>query len=363
MFDIIIVSIISGLSLIGVYNFFTAPRLRKRKPKAYPLVSILIPARNEERNIANCIESALQQSYPHFEVLIYDDLSEDNTAQIVKEYEKKSDKVTLIHGKPLPAGWLGKPWGCHNLSKHAKGDLYLFIDADVTIEPETISSAVALFQQKNVNMLSCFPKQQMQSRGELLLVPVMDWMVLTFIPLYLVYTTKKLSIAIGQFILIDKPTYKKINGHEGVKSFKTEDTALARNVKKIGAKLLAARSTGLVRCRMYGNFLDSFRGLSRSFYEGSHMKPVAYVLGLVGLLVILFFPLITSLVAMQYYFMLIPWIIQRILTSITAGQNAIINVLLLPIHSMFAIVIGIYSIYISLNKKIVWKGRKLNKKK
>ena len=344
---------------IAFYNFLTAPQLRKEKPKETPLVSIMIPARDEEANIKNCLQAVLKQKYPRYEVLVIDDNSEDNTANIVKKFSK----VRFFQGKPLPADWTGKNWALAQLVKKAKGDLYLFIDADVHLEPDALSSAVAMFQKKKVKMLSCFPKQKMQGLGEWLTIPIINWLMMSFVPLDWVYRTEgdTVALAIGQFMLFDSRIYNDVGGHAGVKNINLDDVELARRVKRRGEKIIAVLSTGTVTCRMYDNFFASIDGISRSFYRGAHLPPFTYVVGLLGIFFALVLPFIMVWFDTQYVYLLIPLIIARGLLSILSRQNVLLNILLLPLHGLVAFLIGLNSIYISLTNKIVWKGRVLPK--
>src|SRR3989338_1688156 len=353
--------LISLSTIIGFYNFFTATKLTKSRSRHQPFISVLIPARNEENNLPQLLQSLLKQTYPHFEVIICDDNSEDKTLEIIQSYTGKSKQIAYIQGKKLPPNWTGKNWACHQLSQKARGSLYLFLDADVLLEPEALESAVALMERKKTALLSCFPCQKMKTVGEWLIVPLLDWLLLSFIPMDLVYRTKNnsFSVAIGQFILIRKSTYYKINGHEGIKDKITEDVYLSKRVKLSGNRILAARSKGLVKCRMYGSFKESLDGLSRSFYLGSHLSPAAYILSVIGFVFLFFFPVAMYIINVEFLYMLIPLLLQRICTSIIACQNFIFNLILLPIHGILAVVTCSRSVYLALNNKIVWKGRKL----
>lgn len=355
---LVFIAVLIGLSnVIGFYNFFTATRLKKSQPRYCPHVSVLIPARNEERNIRKCLDSVLAQDYPDFEVIVGDDQSEDNMASIVSSY----DSVILLKGKELPAGWVGKSWACHQLAKTATGELLLFLDADVTLEPQALSSAVAMMQEKKVKMLSCFPCQKTKHFGETLVVPIIDWLLLSFIPLDLVYRTSgaAISIAIGQFIIFDRVAYEQIGGHQKVAGKVTEDTELARLMKKSERRIIAVRSKGLVKCQMYHGFKESIQGLSRSFYYGAHMNPILYIASLIGLVALFVIPVLLFITDVNYLYLLIPLLMQRILTSILACQSVFVNLVLLPVHGVLAVVIAINSIYLSLGNKIVWKGRKI----
>jgi chlorobactene glucosyltransferase len=124
-----------------------------------PLVSVLIPARDEEKNIYRCLRSLAKQDYPNIEILVLDDNSKDKTANIVEEFASKDRKVKLIRGKPLKTGWLGKSYACHQLSENANGDYFLFVDADTLHFPDSISSALASLTCNGLDAISVFPKQ------------------------------------------------------------------------------------------------------------------------------------------------------------------------------------------------------------
>lgn len=331
------------------------------KTNKQPFVSIMIPARNEQANIKKCLQGVLNQTYKNYEVILMDDNSEDNTKKIAKSF--KSKKLRIFSGLPLKKGWYGKSWACHQLSKKAKGKYYLYIDADVFLEPQAVESAVALYQKEKASMLSCFPKQRIKTVGEWLIVPLFDFLALAFLPLPLItkLKTPKLRLAIGQFILFDKETYKKINGHIAVKNKKTEDMFLAENVKRVGGKLIAARTPNLIRCRMYDGFLESLKGLSRTFYEGTHLPPVVFVLAMLAFASVFILPFfLGGLTDPKFLLIIIPLILIRIATSKLAFQSVIVNLILLPIHLILTVLIGFNSLYLNITKQVIWKGRALD---
>ncbi|MBI2151166.1 glycosyltransferase [Candidatus Woesearchaeota archaeon] len=360
----ILTIVITLVSSIGIYNFFTATRLKKAVPREQPFVSILIPARNEELNIAVCLDSVFKQNYPNFEVIVCDDQSTDKTSEIIESFQSYHKNIQLISGKPLPEGWTGKNWACQQLTQKAKGELFLLLDADVTLEPEALASAVALKERKKVSMLSCFPQQIIKSWGEWMLVPLVDWLLLSFVILDLVYRTKstRFSVAIGQFILISREAYLKMGGHEALRIAVTEDVEMSCRLKFQGERILVARSTGLVHCRMYTNFNDAKKGLARFVFLGSKMKPASYIISLVGLLALFVLPFVLFFIHPYYLLLLIPLLLQRILTSLISGQNILFNLLLLPVHYFFTFYVSINSLYVVLGNKMEWKGRKINLK-
>ncbi|MBP1633336.1 MAG: glycosyl hydrolase, partial [Acidobacteria bacterium] len=126
-----------------------------------PLVSILVPARNEEATIAGCLCSLLAQDYPNLEILVLDDGSEDATPDIVRALG--GSRVRLLAGAPLPSGWTGKNWACQQLSRAARGDLLCFVDSDTTLDPGTVSAAVGLQEEHRAGLVSFLPRAERRS--------------------------------------------------------------------------------------------------------------------------------------------------------------------------------------------------------
>ena len=148
--------------LIATINLLTRQWLPHSKSSGNSKVSVLIPARNEAHNIRHLLNGLLEQDYQFWEAIVYDDLSEDDTADIVLSYQKRDARIRLVQGSVLPEGWLGKNFGCHQLAKHAKGEYLLFIDADVRLDKTLINDAVAHFEKHKLELLSIFPQQCVQ---------------------------------------------------------------------------------------------------------------------------------------------------------------------------------------------------------
>ncbi|HSW54877.1 MAG TPA: glycosyltransferase family 2 protein [Ignavibacteriaceae bacterium] len=356
--------IVAVSALISVFNLFTAPMFANRKNESTnePFISVLIPARNEERNIGNCIDVVLSQSYKNFELIILDDESEDKTAEIISdkisEYHS-NNKIKLISGKPLPNGWLGKNWACHQLSQEARGDYLLFLDADVRVKPNVLESCVYYQNKYGLQMITCFPTQLIKSFGEWLVVPLMNFLLLAFLPLRKVYSSpnKSFVAANGQFLFIDRNTYEKIGGHSAFADRVVEDMEIAREVKKAGFKLITFLGGSSISCRMYEGFTEAFNGFSKNFFPGFNIPAILFFF----LLIILFlaFLLPFTLIFMNPSFLIIVLIVMmgRLFISIPSRQNLIINILLHPIQILIMLAIGVNSIYRIKTKKLKWKGR------
>lgn len=351
--------------LVVIYNYFTAPELEllNSKIKELPLVSILIPARNEEKNIEACIKSAAAQSYKNYEVIILDDDSTDRTNEIAKKYVKEN--IKLITGEKLPEGWLGKNWACRQLAENSKGDLLLFIDADVVMHERTVGSAVNLFTENKVQMLSVFPKQIITSFGTELIVPLLNWLLLSFLPLRKVFNSKResFSAAIGQFILIDKKAYEKIGGHKFVKNKVVEDLEIARELKRKKYKIIAALGSNFISCKMYENFNSALSGFSKNFYLGFNTKPLLFLFFLTVVMLIFLLPFVFVFFDERYFINIMFIIVGRYFIAELSGQNKILNILLHPLQMILLLVAGINSLLVTVNNKIEWKQRKIELKK
>jgi chlorobactene glucosyltransferase len=342
---------------IALVNFFTAPRLTNEivMPHEHPFISILIPARNEEKNISKCLQSIMQIKYPRFEVIVYDDESIDLTADIVKQYTE----VKLIRGKELPAGWIGKSYACDCLSKSANGKYLLFIDADVEVTPHAIPAALHELKAKKASMISCFPHQEMKSFGELLTVPLLHFVLLGFLPLIAVYMrpAKRYAAAIGQFILITRTAYDAIGGHASVKDNVVDDMGIARKLKENGFITVAVLAGNLISCRMYEKSIDAIRGFGKNLFKGFSLPKPVFFLILHAIEIVFTLPIILAAFSTAYYVHLVLIILIRVLITKTSGQSVLMNILLHVPQMVVFYCLGIYSLYKSNTRGVLWKGR------
>ena len=205
-----IVIFLAILLLISFINLLTLKRLGKfPDPLHSPRVSLLVPARNEARNIEGCVRGLLAQDYPAFEVIILDDESTDGTGEILERLVAEDARLRVIHGQPLPAGWLGKNWACQQLSQAAGGEYLLFTDADTCHDPLMLRDSIAAALATNADLLSGMPHQEVKTWSEQLLVPILAWSFMAFIPIALAERVRAafLSVSIGQFLLFRRSAY------------------------------------------------------------------------------------------------------------------------------------------------------------
>ena len=207
--------ILIGMAGIAIVNTLLFPRLgRAGHPDTQPKVSILIPARNEAAVIGRTLRSLLVQSYRNFEIIVLDDQSTDDTADIVRNLAKDSPRLRLIKGRPLPAGWLGKNWACQQLAGAAEGEWLIFSDADVTWRPDALSDLVAEMSRTHADLLTVWPTQWTETWAERLTVPLMALVVLGYLPLPLVHHTPWASFAAanGQLLAFRRKAYQAVGG-------------------------------------------------------------------------------------------------------------------------------------------------------
>lgn len=346
--------------LIALINLITGRWLSAGDITGEPFVSILIPVRNEEGNIGKLLDNILNQDYQNYEVIVYDDMSEDSTREIVNTYAERYKKISCIKGTELPEGWLGKNFACHRLSMKAKGEYFLFLDADVIIENGLIRNSLGNLKNERVALLSIFPRQVMLTLGEKLTVPLMNWILVSLLPLILVEhsSRKSLSAANGQFMLFNADIYRKNQWHEKVKNHKVEDIEIVKSIKRNGYKAITLLSNGQIRCRMYNNYKDGVEGFSKNvtaFFGNSIILTILFAIITSFGIFILFF-------TFNYLFLaayIILAIMLRIIVSLLSRQSVLTNVLLGIPQQITLIVVVIKAIYNKSVKYGNWKGRQI----
>jgi len=253
------------------WNLSVYRRFSRKPVNHYPSVSVLVPCRNEKERIENNLKTLLEQDYPDFEVAALDDDSTDGTGEVLERLEKTYSRMHFIQGQGLPSGWQGKNHACHKLAQEAKGEWLLFVDADTEHHPQMLKHAVQSALHGGASLLSTFPRQRFGSWGDALVVPLMFFVVLTYLPMY--FVSKKtwkwagnFSTACGQFLLVSKEAYWKAGGHEAIREKISEAPLLAKRVKDLGKKVLLLDGSPWVSCQMYQGFWAAFKGFSRSLF-------------------------------------------------------------------------------------------------
>lgn len=255
--------------IILLSNIYLLHRIKRHKNQVTtPYVSILVPARNEEKRISKCIYSLLRQDYPDYEVIVLDDQSSDNTPVILEGIRIENPSLKILKGSPPAQGFTGKNWACAQLAENAQGELLLFTDADTEFKPEALREIVKAMMVEKADLFTGYPRQIMRSWGERLLVPFFLWAGLCIIPLWLAYRIRipGLSIAVGQMMLFRREAYQKAGGHAALGEVIVEDMALARNIKRAGLRWRLVNITNLVSCHMYLGGQEAFDGFAKNLF-------------------------------------------------------------------------------------------------
>jgi chlorobactene glucosyltransferase len=238
-----------------------------------PMVSIIVPMRNEERNARQCIESLMSQNYSNFEVIVVDDRSEDDTLKILQEFASKHSNIRLVEGTPTPEGWIGKNHALWQGVREAKGIWFLFLDADTISENHMLPSAIRFVEDNGIDMLSLSPFQILETFWERVVQPVIFSSLYFAFPQQKINDPKsKLAAAIGQFIFIKRSVYENTGGHSSIKNKIVEDFALAQLVKGSGYRLCVMRGIKLIRTRMYTNFDELWEGWTKNLFIGLNKR-------------------------------------------------------------------------------------------
>ena len=341
-------------------------------PVTFPMVSILVPARNEEKNITRCVQSLLRLDYPSFEVLVLDDQSSDNTRSILEKLSHTHSKLKVLDGKPPPGNQIGKNWACCQLASEAQGELLFFTDADTFHRPETLRTIVTSLEGEQADLLTGFPRQEVRTWGERFLVPFFSWALLCFNPLGLAYKIQwpALSSALGQMMLFRRDAYLMIGGHDGVGSSIVEDLTLARKIKSYGLCWRVIYIADLISCRMYRNSKEAFNGFAKNLFAAFDFRFLPFLFIFLWLAVMFWEPILILLFMLFGQFShiqadnlyiciglsIILWLLPYIYLGIPYGLAFLFPVSILAIE-----LVAFTSLRNSLRGNLSWKDRKIPK--
>lgn len=256
--------------LVLVVNYFSRPYLPERMEDGeQPMISVLVPARNEEKNLQSLLADLKEIDYPNFEVILCNDQSTDGSEALIQAFRADFPSLQYFNNEPLPEGWMGKNFACYQLARRARGAYLLFIDADVRIRPSLLKKAVAYTQRRKLKLLSMFPQQIIETAGEWKTVPVMNWILLSFLPLPLVRLRwfSSLSAANGQMMFFEAASYREHQWHQKLKSQAVEDILIARNMKKQKLPIAVLLGNNDMLCRMYRSYDEALEGFSRNVHQ------------------------------------------------------------------------------------------------
>lgn len=365
--------------LINLLCFRRLRTITKANMPDDPLVSVLIPARNEEAHIEKCVRSLLGQCYEKLEVLVLDDQSNDATATIVQRFINdlplvQRERLRLFSGQPLPPGWVGKNFACHQLFQHARGDYLFFTDADTVHAPETVRAVVDWMRRLKVDLLTAQAAYEVKDIGERLIMPLLCFRVFILLPLTLIERCSEPILAAGNgpLLCFSQRAYKAAGGHRAIKTSILEDVLLARAVKAAGYRIAFMDAVSLITCHMYASFVKTWVGFSKTFfafYNYSLVGALAIILLDLGLFVfpplLLLIAFFASLPQILIFFSLVSYgiaVLMRLLLALRFTRSQKYRALMLCFFHPVAIVLGclilLNSIYWYYRKLgTLWKGR------
>jgi len=350
----LIIFIFSATALfLTIFNSLTMKVVKNQQSHVSGKVSILIPMRNEEINVVGCLDSIInQKGLTNFEIIVLNDHSTDSTASKLTAYPQ----IKLIEGSPLPDGWLGKLWACHQLSQVATGETLVFLDADVRLTENAVASAVT--KMGKWSFISPYPKQFSIGLPEKIFQPLLHWSWLSSVPLLIAqkFGIKSMSVANGQFFVIDKKAYESCGGHLEIKGEVLDDLALSKSLLNSGFKGGVAEGGKVASCTMYSTFNQLIKGYQKSLWSafggiiGSIFASI--LLLATGVITFVFALTGSKLAAISFLFIYL----SRIISSLRSGESAI-TAIAHPIAVLIFLYINIYSWVGKISGNLTWRDR------
>lgn len=272
------------------FKGLTSDNLKRQEPS--PLVSVLIPARNEEENLPRLLKSLDDQDYPDMEILILDDGSDDRTRSIAEDFSKRSDRSVFVHsGLNKPDDWLGKNWACNQLADFARGSVLIFLDADTWLDRSCINQIVMKMQHYQLDFATVWPHQIMPALSEKTVISTVYATIVTYLPTYYSYRAPRwipleslrerlkplFASACGQCMVFTKQAYSAIEGHASVKNEVIEDVMLSKMIVRSGMTMRMFHGTDKLWCRMYRSHHDLFQGFRKNFFAGFGYRLLPFI--------------------------------------------------------------------------------------
>ena len=363
-----------ALGLMGTaalnFCFFRKPRafVAKTGESELPLISVLVPARDEEANIEACVRSLLALNYPNFEVLVLDDHSADETYPILCRLRDQDHRLRVLIGAELPLDWYGKPFACWQLANAARGELLLMTDADCGFAPDALLLALGARQEQKADVVSLVPDLRCEGFWERLLIPVQYFIIFAFLPTPLIRTTPFpwFAAANGAFLFLSRETYFDVDGHRAVRQQLAEDVKFAQHVKRQGKSLWYGDGSRTYFVRMYDGLDALWAGFAKNLFPAFSRNLALLLFVIFVLLNLLVLP---PLWAIWGWLSHADWILLplgaylglaavRLGLTMRFGRDSAGYALLNPLAWSLVIGIALTSAYRSLSGQgNAWKGR------
>lgn len=323
------------------------------EPARRPATSVLVPARDEAGRLPAALRGIRGQQAA--EILILDDASADETAAVAERAAAADPRVRLLRGAPVPDGWTGKTWACHQLAAAARGELLVFCDADVTLEPGALDALWSGMCAQRADVFSVFPRQRTATLGERLLVPLIDEVLLAFLPHVLLrLPVPAAATANGQLLAFRRAAYAALGGHAGVAGELAEDLALARRARRAGMRLGLALGGDLVSARMYRGYLESVRGFGKSLRAAHGGSDLVLAAAVTWPLLACTLPFLLARRSRTWRLLAAAGLAQRALVNVKTGRRALAEAALVPVTPLAAVP----AYLLAARRTARWKGRR-----
>ena len=340
--------LVGALTAHTVVNAFLLRRPSRTPSTVDRTVSVLLPLRDEAHRVEPCLRALLaQRGVARLEIIALDDGSTDGTADVVRSVA--GDRIRVVTGAPLPPGWLGKPYACHQLATLAVGEVLVFVDADTVLAPGAVAAAAGLL--RGFDLVSPYPRLVARTWSERLVQPVLPWSWLTFLPLRGMERSRRPSLAAagGQFLVLDRAGYDRAGGHAAVRDKVLEDMELARAVKRSGGRIALADGSRLAACRMYTSWPELRDGYTKSLWASP---------GAAFLVVLLLCGYLLPLAALPWYplpaaLALLLGVAGRMVAARATGGRVLPDSLFHPA----SVLVLAYLVVRSYRHPATWKGR------
>jgi chlorobactene glucosyltransferase len=341
-------------------NLRLTPRINpNQSPRDSPLVSIVVPARNEAHVIERSVRAFLAQDYPNFELIVVNDRSTDATGEILRGID--DPRLTVIDGVETPEGWLGKTWALEQGSARARGELFLFADADLIYAPAAVRCAVAHLETTESGMIALLPRFEMPTFSEQVAMPMLAFFVFSGMPIWYSNQSKAIVLAIGSGAgnLIRRDVFDSIGGFQALKGAVVDDVGLARLARQRGYRTRAVLADNLLRVRMYATAGAIVDGFTKNAFQVMHRS---YISALLLLILVVILHLLPYGVAVTGDWAAIAVVILSITTRVVIFRSLhyrLDNALFLhPLMVIFWAWILLRSVWVTgIRKQIRWRGR------
>lgn len=367
------------LLMIGIAlgNVLTLRRV-ERYPQvhSFPRVAVLVPARNEEGNLEECLQTLVAQDYPMLMIWVLDDRSEDQTAAIALRIAERDTRVRIITGEDLPDGWMGKHWACHQLAEvERKSDLpadyLLFVDADTRFHPQAVRAMVASLVGEKADVLTVLPRQILGTPGEQLLVPYYLFAIFSFIPFFLTrfIPWSVLAFGLGQVMMFRREAYDFLGGHGAVRTNAVDDLALARLAIRSGLRYRVVDGGERILCRMYTSFRQAWEGFSKNMFPAFGYNGLVFLFVWLWSGILFLEPLVvigmgTLGISLPFLRVDLAWVHLGLLVIVWAIPYIRLRIpiyltLAFPVTFGLAAIVAFQSFWWTISGRAEWKGRRL----